>query len=433
MLLTDLITEETPPQQSEDNVFNIPEWKMDEFTRRIEKINGRAQRLGAAPVRVTNLGVTRMKDPRVDKTGLKPSEIPEVAIHRMKLEGDPPKLAGWTFLGVLDHNTLPGQVVVQTVPGHKIPQQFFNAPPVCDHCNKRRNRNETFVLQHDGGKFMKVGRMCLRDFLGHDPTRAVQALQALFDLAKEMGDQDNWGGGGGRGEWTYDSDRVLALTAAVINSRGWVPRAAENEDRNATSSEVSYLLNPPSGPRSENARAAWRRMHDTLQTDDAKWATEAAAARAWLKEQPENQSEYMHNLQLIDKAGTVPAKMLGYWVSLMAAYHRAQERLNLNKATQKKNEYVGAVGDKIEAKVLVTRIHHFDSAYGTVHMHNFLDDQGRTMIWYANTSNAGMSVQKRYKIKGTVKKHDEYNNWKQTHLTRVKALEELPDEQQAAA
>ena len=141
----------------------------------------------------------------------------------------------------------------------------------------------------------------------------------------------------------------------------------------------------------------------------------------------------MHNLQLIAKAGTVPSKMLGYWVSLMAAYHRAQERLNLNKATQKKNEYVGAVGDKIEATVMVVKIRHFDSQYGTVHMHQFLDDQGRTLIWYANTDRAGMAAQKRYKIKGTVKKQDEYNNWKQTHLTRVKVLEELPDEQQAAA
>jgi hypothetical protein len=431
MLLTELITEETNPQQSEDNVFNIPEWKMDEFTRRIEKINARATRLGAAPVRVTNLGAKRIKDPRVNDPDLKPNEIPEVNIFKMKLEGDPPKLAGWTFLGVLDHNTIPGQVVVQTVPGHSIPQQFFNAPPVCDHCNKRRNRNETFVLQHEGdGKFMKVGRMCLRDFLGHDPTRAVQALQALFDVAKEMGNQDNWGGGGHM-DWTYDMERVLALTAAVISQRGWIPRAAASEDRNPTSSDVSYLLNPPTGPRSEEPRRLWRQAHETLQTDAEKWKTEAQAAIAWLKEQPENQSEYMHNLQLIAKAGTVPSKMLGYWVSLMAAYHRAQERLNLNKATQKKNEYVGAVGDKIEANIMVTRIHHFESAYGMVHMHQMLDDQGRTLIWYANTDKAGMSPQKRYKIKGTIKKQDEYNNWKQTHLTRVKVLEELPDEQKS--
>lgn len=430
MLLTELITEETTPEQSADNVFNIPEWKMDEFSHRIEKINKRATRLGASPIRVTNMGTSRVKDPRINDPDLKPHEIPQVNIFKMKLEGDPPKLAGWTFLGVLDHNTLPGQVVVQTVPGHSIPQQFFNAPPVCDHCNKRRNRNETFVLQHDDGKFMKVGRMCLRDFLGHDPTRAVQALQALFDIAKEMGNQDNWGGGG-RMEWTYDPERVLALTAAVIASRGWVPRAAENEERSSTSSEVSYLLNPPSGPRSEEPRRMWRQAHETLKTDDEKWKTEAKAAMAWLAEQPEGQSEYMHNLQLIGKAGTVPGKMLGYWVSLVAAYQRAQERLNINKATQKKNEYVGTVGDKIETIAKVVKIRHFPSAYGVVHMHQFLDDQGRTLIWYANTDKAGMDADKRYKIKGTIKKQDEFNNWKQTHLTRVKVLEELPDEQKS--
>jgi hypothetical protein len=53
-----------------------------------------------------------------------------------------------------------------------------------------------------------------------------------------------------------------------------------------------------------------------------------------------------------------------------------------------------------------------------------LDNDGRTLTWFANT-NPEMNVGEKYRIKGTVKKHDEYNEWKQTILTRVKVLEKI--------
>jgi hypothetical protein len=430
MLLRDLIVEETNPQEPQDNVFDIPEWSLDEFHTRLEKLNKRASKLGVAPVRVIEMGSKQVKDPRYkDTAGLSDVEVPKIQIHTFRLEGEPPKLAGWTFLGTLDHVSIPGQVVVNTVPGQTIPQQFFNVEPVCDHCNKIRNRNETFVLRHDNGDYMKVGRMCLRDFLGHDPTRAVQALQALFKFAKSLADENNWGGGGGWSSWSYDPVRVLALTAAVIEKDGWTPRSAGGGDRTPTVYTVSELLQPG---RDAEAVARYRRLHDHYNTSDPKWKEEADAAIAWLDTQENNNSEYMHNLKIIRQASDVPAKMLGYWVSLVAAHKRAQEQLVLSQSDKKVNEWYGNVGDKIETNVKVVSIRHTEGYYGTVHIHRFLTDDGHTLIWFANTSNAGMEPERKYRIKGTVKKHDKYQEWKQTILSRVKKVKDLDDENSSA-
>lgn len=430
MLLRDLIVEEANPQEPQGNVFDIPEWSLDEFHNRLQKLNRRASKLGVSPVRVVDLGSKRIKDPRYkDTQGLSDDEIPKIEIHSFRLEGDPPKLAGWTFLGTLDHITLPGQVVVNTVPGQSIPQQFFNVQPVCDHCNKIRNRNETFVLRHDNGDYMKVGRMCLRDFLGHDPTRAVQALQALFKFAEGLANESNWGGGGGWSSWSYDPIRTLSITAAVIDKDGWTPKSAGSETRHPTVYAVSELLQPG---RDREALERYRRLHTHYNTSDPKWKTEAEAAVAWLDEQTDNNSEYMHNLRLVKQAGTVPAKMLGYWVSLIAAHKRAQEKLVLSQSDKKVNEWFGNVGDKIETNVKVVSIRHTDGYYGTVHIHRFLTDDGHTLIWFANTNTAGMEPEKKYRIKGTVKKQDKYQDWKQTILSRVKKVKDLNDEVSSA-
>lgn len=426
MLIRDILVEEANPNP---NVYDIPEWNVEKLVAIVDKLNKRAAKLGVPPVRIDEVGKKQVKDSSKHYPGLKPEEIPTITVYQLKIEGEPPKLAGWTFLATLDHNTMPGQVVVNTVPGQSIPREFFTAQPVCDHCNKARRRNETFVLRHDDGKYMKVGRQCLRDFLGHDPSRAVAALQVMFNLIAQLGnmDDDNHdGGGSSRIPPRVDKETVLIFAAAVINKEGWVPRSASNETRPATVTGVQYAMFPPYRA-SEYETAKWRDYRNSLDLENEKFKQEAQAAIKWLEEQPDGTSEYMHNLKLISKADGVPVNMLGYWVSLIAAYHKAQDRQRLaaSNNANKVNEYFGNVGDKIEVEVTLNKITHIPSQWGAVHLHNFSTKDGRTLTWFANTGNADMEQGKQYKIKGTIKKHAEFNNWKQTQLTRVKKVQDL--------
>jgi hypothetical protein len=50
------------------------------------------------------------------------------------------------------------------------------------------------------------------------------------------------------------------------------------------------------------------------------------------------------------------------------------------------------------------------------------DNHGRSFTWF-NNGKTDMQLGKEYIIKGTIKKHSEYNGLKQTELTRVTATE----------
>lgn len=87
----------------------------------------------------------------------------------------------------------------------------------------------------------------------------------------------------------------------------------------------------------------------------------------------------------------------------------------------KSNEWLGAEGQKITAKVKVVSTRLIDGPYGTSQLVKMEDDNGNNLTWFnsgANRLEDGANLT----ITGTVKKHDMYQGQKQTALTRVKAI-----------
>ena len=424
--MTDLATENEDVQ-----IFEIPSFKMELLNKEMEKLNKRAEKLGCEPLSVIVQGeITRVDPSYIRQVGPDkpiPDNAPRITYVQISIEGDAPKLAGYSFVGTLDHVVLPGSVVVKTVPGESVPEEFYQHDARCDHCDKIRRRNQTFVLYNEEeDKHVQVGRQCLKDFLGHDPAAIARYLSAVWRLMAELEDEEDerWYGGGGYREWGFQHVPILELTIAIIRRYGWVPRSSAQPElgRHATANEVLGAIEPASN---EHQRKQQKKFLATLDIDKEKDHAEAVAAMEWLEEQPAN-NEYMHNLHAILKADLVPYSMFGFWCSVVAAYQRAQERLRLNKAQRKLNEYVGEVKERLEFDVHITGISYIDGVYGTIKLHRMLDKEGHTLIWFANTSTE-MHEGGKYKIKGTVKKHDEYKDWKQTSLSRVKMIEELEE------
>lgn len=406
--------------------FNIPAWNMGLLEKKIKQMNKRAAKIGVPFVEIEVIReFERIAPGYEERAELMGKEwVPKIKVFEIALNGEGPKIAGWTFVGTLDHNTLPGSVIVNAVPGETVPTEFHNHDAICDHCGKIRRRNETFVLHHDeDDKYTQVGRQCLRDFLGHDPKAVASFLTALRRLEDDLGNEDSdWYGGGGHAVYSYDHNAVLSATAAVIEKEGWLPRSAAGA-RPATADLVLSLFLPL--PKEGRARSEHLRWKESLDLGNERFEKEAVTAREWLKKQNSN-NEYLHNLHAIDEAAEVPARMFGYWCSVVSSYQRAMERLRIQKAEKKVSEHFGNVGDRVETNVKVLGIRYTEGYYGTVGIVKMLDDEGRTVIWFAN-SKVGMESGNRYRIKGTIKKHDEYNEWKQTVLTRVKVQEEIKE------
>ena len=169
---------------------------------------------------------------------------------------------------------------------------------------------------------------------------------------------------------------------------------------------------------------AWKKWIATLDLENEKWMEEAKAARVWLKEQSrENESEYMTNLHTIDEnpLGEIPTKMFGYWCSLVAAHQRHLEKLREQEKWPKANEHVGELKERRNFKVKLIAVRTFEGYRGWVYLHRFVDTEGHTLTWFASREQ-DFEPGEEYTVVGTIKKHDEYNGWAQTVITRVKEV-----------
>lgn len=89
------------------------------------------------------------------------------------------------------------------------------------------------------------------------------------------------------------------------------------------------------------------------------------------------------------------------------------------------SQHVGQVGDKLELDVVLEKNAFFTvpsfRGFGTdtMHIYTFRDEAGNAIIW---KTNKGLGIEKGSKVhlKGTIKTHDEYDEEKQTVLTRCK-------------
>jgi len=412
----------------ENRIYEIPSWNISKLHKEIEKINKRAKKWGVDEIKLIEHGELFRVHPAyseaVDIGTMNYDQAPKIRLIKFSVHGGTPKIAGWQFFGTLDHFSLPGKVIISTVPGQTIPTQFHNSTATCDHCNRIRRRTETFVVQHKDGNYKQVGRNCLRDFLGHDPSHLLSHLQSVRLLVDSLDDEDKWMSGGSHQEYYLELDRILTLTAAVIRNHGWVAKSAASPEngRIATATEVNYFIEPPVG--NTKAYHQWKEEYAALNINDSD-TKEANKALLWLDEQKDS-NEYIHNLKMIREAGQLTYKLLGFACSIIAAYQRAMETLRIQKSEKKSNEYVGNIKDKIETVARLTKKVSIDGYYGTTYLHRLLDKDGHTLVWF---SSAGSDMREGhiYRIKGTIKKQEEYNNWKQTVLTRVKTLEEAEE------
>ena len=436
-----IMTEKTTDSAIDNSpeLHEISEWNMARLEQKIATLNRRAVKIGCPEVEI-KIHDTRLKhDPSVverfvnarnrSPIGEEWDEIPMIKIHDVEIVGEGPKIEGYRFVGTLDHYTIPGKVIVNTVPGETVPAEFFESDATCAHCEKIRRRIETFVLLEEAtGEHIQVGRNCLRDFFGHDPQVIARFLARILKFVEGLDDEEQgWGYGGGRRDYVFDSIRVLTNTIAVIRTFGWVPRSASDEDNPPSSSHVLTIMLPAFGKQEREFK---QKFIAKIKFDAEKDLKEAEEAMAWLKEQ-EGNNEYMHNLKLLEDQDAIPAKMFGYWCSLAAAYQRAQARLELAEREKKTrlNEYFGEVGERYtNFRVKCIGISYTDSFYGTVCIHRMVTEDGRTLIWFAN-SDAKMEKGNEYIINARVKKQDEYKDWKQTYLTRVTVREEIVKEE----
>jgi len=380
----------------------IPESRWEELQNKISKLNKRAVKIGVSPITLERTGLCRRDE----------ADYPYVFVAiEIILKGETPKFDGWRLIAALQHDPNLNANIVKTVPGETIPEDYRTRPGVCDHCGYTRIRKETFLVQHDtDGEIKQVGRQCVADFLGHgDPRRFIKT----YEWFAEASDWCERGWAGIRDEReTFSLKAFLAMTNAVIRKYGWVSSGKSYETgQTSTAAEVLEQLNPS------------RRQY--LKTDQLVDCNEndgeyAEKVIEWTKN-IQGTSDYEHNIKTIAHQEYVIRKTWGFAASMIMAYKRANEPLE--RKDRKVSNYFGNVGDKINLTLTFKATYSFDSSWGTVHLHRFIDEAtGNIFIWQASRFSY-MVEDKTYQVKGTIKKHKDYKDVKQTILTRCKVEE----------
>jgi hypothetical protein len=328
-------------------------------------------------------------------------------VYLTTLTGTAPSYNGWSLLASLEWDQNAG-LIVRTVPGVENVDRTCLVEGKCDHCEIKRYRKNAYVVVNNAtGETKQVGSTCIKDFLGWDASVVFLSAESIKE------DVDSFLSGG-----SYDRDwatlDVLAIAWAAIQVNGWHPA---NDFGTSTKASVITILDPPRGQAREIAK-----LYDSYIADS--YAQAIIIRDFILSDDFNGSSEYVTNLKAIASAEFVSYRSLGFIVSAPQAWAKAMERDLIRKSETNAivNEYIGNVGDKIEVQVTIKSIRYIDGAYGTITLYTMVTNDNHLVKWFASRNVLGETADAVFTLKGTIKKHDDYNGVKSTILTRCKIV-----------
>lgn len=403
-------------------VFTIPQFRLESIRKRLDAIVRRAHKKGLTHFEYSVSPETVIKqfsrlvppDPFANPpTYSDHYEKYDVECVTVTINCPKPSLAGWWFVGRIEHLTGDdGESVniVYAAPGETVPSKFHTGGPTCEHCQVNRYRKDTFIVAtlQDNGTALpaliskQVGSTCLSDFLGVDAA-AMLAYAELIESATSCCntdmDEEMWGAM--RQSRCYGLREVLNPAAALTLNKGYVSRRKADESMRAPTSEFirSYLF----GKEIERQKIInpewWTDRVTTLVDSTVEWLSDLAAS------DPAELDDYTRNLAAVAKVGFCPVKAIGILGSAPYSFMLKQER-EQQAAAASVSQHQGKVKERIVRDVTVLMARPYNSQFGPCGMiYKFVDADGNRYLWFAS-SGQDWTLGQKLTIKGTVKAHE---------------------------
>jgi hypothetical protein len=406
-----------------DNTKTYQVWdcNMNLLTEKVEAMNRKAVKLGLPKIesRVTGVEQVKVYYTYLDEEGNKrtTSKFYWDRKYSVELIGDALKLPGWAFVGTLQHT--PAGNVIRSVPGQEIPASFREGGPKCDHCQKRRNRNDTYLVRNEQGEIKQVGHSCVRDFLGHVSPQHLAWLATMLAEMEALGGEP---GSGGWGKRRIHTTEFLNICAALTLEKGFVSRAASQACKGdvplVTTSALAFEIMFPDEGKVRKGTAPSVEITDAaikLADDSRAWVATLSGG-----------SDYLHNLKVISSKETLEQRDLGLIASLPAAYQKEVLKIEQQRREHKEravSKHFGEIGQRAVFELKVSKIVTLapsqfarrEDEYRYLYL--FEDAQGNRAAWFAS-SKQDFEEGKTYQVKASVKCHDEYKGEAQTVLAR---------------
>jgi hypothetical protein len=392
--------------------FLIPKENVIDFANKIKKLSNKAIKLGQLPITVIYCESV-MKMVIVDADNEK--GYAEINIEHIKVivEGSSPKINGFTFIATLDH--LPtGTNIFRAIEGFAVDEKFRHADKNCEHCNSKRNRKDTYIIQNELGQ-KQVGRNCLKDYTGHKSPEKIAAYYEILIECFEVGNQF----GSVRGSEAVNIETLLAFANKSIRIDGWV--SCKTAFEIGISSTKSKALSAIAGSKTKESQ-------HLSQLPEEKDFELARLVSFWAKEMIPNNS-YLLNLKALFETEYVEHRSCGIVVSAIIAYHKALEMEMETEQfkSQKNSQYVGEIKKRQLFELTILNTFSYENAWGGGTVYKMSDSAGNVFVTFNLGKNSNVEIGKTYKIIGTVVKHGTYKDIKQTVINRCKVehLEEI--------
>lgn len=331
------------------------------------------------------------------------------------------KVNGWEFVAVIEHND-PTNIIRAFRTEYEVPERYYTSAPVCEHCNSKRKRKDTYLIRNtETGEFKQVGKSCLKDFTNGLSAEMVARYISWFDeLIK--GEAPT---GGSYGIY-YPVSEVMQFAVEAVNLYGYQKSISPyDEGYIGQQSTKEVVVDMWGGGR-------WAKKHEDKGFNvNRQGNKEKVAAVLAFVAGLENKMGYISNLKTLCSKEYCQGRDLGIVVSAVACYDREMEyqaRKAKREAQQAKeqatlkNEWFGNVGERVEVmqpemKLLTS----WETDFGTKYLYKLITDNGLVFTW-----KTGKPVEngKKLKVVGTIKAHTEFRGQKQTELTRCKIIAE---------
>jgi hypothetical protein len=383
--------------------------RIADLTALLKKANKRAEKLGTGELKVQILGEVRL-----------PSGTKFVTRTACAIFGEPPRVEGHSLLARVEH-TKAGNIITRSPVGQEAQcidtTPYNDAEPVCQHCGKKRNRKDTFLLlNHETMEVSQVGRNCLADYLKSNSVKDALALwKLLYEATSGAHDWDGYGG-----KWEPSTLEFLACSVRATSLYGFHKSGSDHPTKYAAGFACGQR---PTGKSGEE----WDKLQPT--EDDF---IRAQTVRAWAISTT-SEHDYIRNLRIACSLSSV-GKHSGLLASAPAAYkrHVEKELEKAKKAAEPKpppGNHLGEKGKRVDLPDLqVVSTSTFETDYGMKTAVTLETLDGSRVTWFAvgiRDFDAGTVLKH---CRGTVKEHSEFKGRAQTVVSRLawKIEEEHP-------
>lgn len=337
------------------------------------------------------------------------------AKYEIEVSGEFPKMSGWNFVGTIEH-TEHGNVL-RAFPNEEISEAYRMAKPTCDHCETQRNRKDTFLVRNEAGELKRVGRACIKDYLGGNSPAQIAYMATLLKEIRLLDEERRTSSG----DFGIDTVEYLAFCLACIEFDGYYV------------SKSKVLDGHPGEATSQKAILNMMKTKDRDFQPSKEQIEEAIKLLDWTRSLEANGS-FEANLKIVAQKDLLKSRDLGFIACIPVTHARKLDLLKKREVQEDQrkeqaaiSQHFGELKKRAYFDLTYTRSVSFDSEFGRTYIHMFQDSAGNAAIW--KTGNSSPVVEngymeefkpnQTYRIKATVKDHTEYKGLKQTVLTRA--------------